>query len=568
MQRPKTVACWETPGMRVRGSGRKPTRGECLQALKLKKNDKRQHLRERESIQRRLLQTRPVIRGHSPERKAAEKVAMKKKHGQIESRKVVEALSELRDILVHDEELERRAKLTLKLERKRKKTERELHQKSEAAVRRREAFRAKKTADEDAAFFERQQNFKKRLASLAAYQAREKALLEERCARQRCLRQMTMSEKKNKIALASEKLLLDTERKVEEAAKKSKELLLELNNETQERIANKRSLRSRKTNKIRKLREKLYQDETEKIELSKVKFIRVAQRLYDDFECRDRQHELHVEKSVAWRRKTYNNAMEHKKKALNRKIYNMELADANSELLLKTINEQMMHEAYDHKIMMKDLKERARTKKRSIEKNLKNYVEELLDKVKKRDVHVDLINSNKRAKSIRVTQDRTSDLNRKRRFIKTFEVVLANPVMAKPLLKMDIDLDDPEAHTKIDIGYILDVLEGEVETSKQASTRPKDDGRGAHNEACSRTLTARKQRSTMTFPTSTLKTKKEHYTSPNKPTTFIKKCKLDSSFKIVDGYEGLDEETKTTLKKFEDQSSSDSEEDPDMLLML
>eukprot|EP00495_Collosphaeridae_sp_1-RS-2012_P003421 TRINITY_DN2841_c0_g1_i1.p3 TRINITY_DN2841_c0_g1~~TRINITY_DN2841_c0_g1_i1.p3 ORF type:complete len:54 (-),score=16.63 TRINITY_DN2841_c0_g1_i1:42-203(-) len=53
---------------------------------------------------------------------------MKKKHGQIESRKVVEALSELRDILVHDEELERRAKLTLKLERKRKKTERELHQ--------------------------------------------------------------------------------------------------------------------------------------------------------------------------------------------------------------------------------------------------------------------------------------------------------------------------------------------------------------------------------------------------------------------------------------------------------
>eukprot|EP00495_Collosphaeridae_sp_1-RS-2012_P003631 TRINITY_DN2994_c0_g1_i1.p2 TRINITY_DN2994_c0_g1~~TRINITY_DN2994_c0_g1_i1.p2 ORF type:complete len:77 (-),score=49.93 TRINITY_DN2994_c0_g1_i1:2-232(-) len=60
--------------------------------------------------------------------------------------------------------------------------------------------------------------------------------------------------------------------------------------------------------------------------------------------------------------------MEYKKKALNRKINKMELADANSELLLKTINEQMMHEASEHKIMMKHLKERAGTEKRKKKK--------------------------------------------------------------------------------------------------------------------------------------------------------------------------------------------------------
>lgn len=605
--------------MRVRGSGRHTTKGECPEALNLKRNQKRQHLRNRESVQKRLLKSRPVVRGHSPERKAAEKEAMKKKHRQIESMKVVGALSELRDILLYDEELERRAKLTLKLERKRKKLEREMHQKSEAAVRRREAFKAKKIADEDAAFFERQQNFKKRLASLAAYQAKEKALFEEKRARQRHLRQITFAEKKRKIALACEERLRETEKKVRGAEKKSKELLLDLHNRTQERIANKRRLRSCKSDKIRQLREKVYQDETDKIELSKEKFIRVSQRLGADFECRDRNHERHVDNKVAYRSKTYDYAMDYKRKVLEKKIRKMENADANSQLLLQTIHQQMTDEASEHKIMMKELKEHATAEKRSIEKNLKKYVEELLERVKKRNDQVDSMNSKKRAKSIEINQERTNDLNRKRRFIKTFEAVLANPFKAKPLLKMDIDLDDPEAHTKIDIGYILDVLEGEVEppgkkvakkkepkfktmqtqTSKQASSKP------------SRTVTARKPRNAISSSSSSTTKGKEQLTSPcpNRPPTVVKevsKCfapncnidsdfedssdsdssdlraqilmspelkesgseKIDSNSKIVEGYEGLDEATKTTLKKFEDQSSSESEEDPDMMLML
>eukprot|EP00495_Collosphaeridae_sp_1-RS-2012_P003633 TRINITY_DN2994_c1_g1_i2.p1 TRINITY_DN2994_c1_g1~~TRINITY_DN2994_c1_g1_i2.p1 ORF type:complete len:108 (-),score=16.54 TRINITY_DN2994_c1_g1_i2:13-336(-) len=82
---------------------------------------------------------------------------------------------------------------------------------------------------------------------------------------------------------------------------------------------------------------------------------------------------------------------------------------------------------------------------------------------------------------------------------------------------MDIDLDDPEAHTKIDIGNILNVLEGEFETpgnkvrskkepkfmTMQTQTSKQDSTRS------SRILTARKQRCTMTFPTScTLKRRK------------------------------------------------------------